>query len=627
MTKILILIVMIELFYGCTTMNTSISLSNSVEKLKIGYKKKFPTKEINYIPLMKILLRYVIPDDEKFKYKLKENRMLLMQYSSILNLEEIIPLDDITHIGKKLTNSLTVSNILKLVPKVMLKPFSEIEKISNDSIIEIEKIIKNGNHDEKLSKYIKEEMIFVAIKKGNLRLVKLLVENGASLNIERIKSKKVTPIVFASILGFKDIIDYLIIQNVNLNIGEPFLPTIIKYNDFDLIKKTIEKGVNIDSTDENGNTPLIIAIKEDVQLKIVKYLINNGANLEKLSGDNENILEISKKLHHNKIFNYLKTIYKPKKIQNGNNSILNKIYKLHNSKVRIIKIFSSKDEKKLITINYLGEVKVFDLEEGILLTTLNLNLKQTLLYNGIVSFVDDRKILKIGKEIEIVDIYDDMYHKKFSRKRLKNSNIIHINISDDKKKLLILSGRVFRGIGDVYIWDIEKNKILNSIKSPNTYEVIMKVAYLNEHEIITGDERKGVYIWNIDSKKIVKHLETKFMVLNFYKNSKYLLVLQNKSGKFIYIDIFDIKTMKKLGNISVPYQASSWYTESSCLILDNKVIIGVENGGIYLFDLEKRKNLKLIGIHKGGLIDLIFLPNSKKLISVNNNGFKMWKLQ
>ena len=106
--------------------------------------------------------------------------------------------------------------------------------MSEKNIIEIENIIKKKDYDINNIIYLKtkETLIFNAIKKGNLKLVKILVKNGASLNIKNnpnmpyktlyrvsdirkikyIGYKKisdVTPLELASKMQYHHIVEYL----------------------------------------------------------------------------------------------------------------------------------------------------------------------------------------------------------------------------------------------------------------------------------------------------------------------------------------------------------------------------------------------------------------------------------
>jgi len=180
------------------------------------------TQENSHEKKLMELLIYIIPDNEKMKYKLKENRILLLEYSPIIskkekeklyknlyndkNIKMAKKVNNYEHITKE-ENDFLKESIMKyrndLALLVQNKSFSDIEKMSNHSLEMIQKIIDDKNYD------FPKNLIFYAIQKGNLKLVKLLVENKKTdLNIT-MKGSNITPIQYASNLNFEHIVNYL----------------------------------------------------------------------------------------------------------------------------------------------------------------------------------------------------------------------------------------------------------------------------------------------------------------------------------------------------------------------------------------------------------------------------------
>ena len=88
------------------------------------------------------------------------------------------------------------------------------------------------------------EQLLKECEKGELKIVKFLVENGANIEIK--DNNGMTPLSNACRGGYLDVVKFL-----------------------------IENGANIETKDVNGMTPLLKAISLDV----VKFLVEKGANI------------------------------------------------------------------------------------------------------------------------------------------------------------------------------------------------------------------------------------------------------------------------------------------------------------------------------------------------------------
>ncbi len=119
-----------------------------------------------------------------------------------------------------------------------------------------------------------------AVKTGNLKAVKILVEKGADAN-EGVKLDG-SPLIEASKLGYLDIVKYLISKNADVNIHV-----------------------------EGDETPLIRAAWNG-HLDVVKYLVEHGADINKtvregyrLGTEKRNALRMAKKGKHKAVITYL----------------------------------------------------------------------------------------------------------------------------------------------------------------------------------------------------------------------------------------------------------------------------------------------------------------------------------
>jgi ankyrin repeat protein len=152
---------------------------------------------------------------------------------------------------------------------------------------------------------------------GYLKIVKYLVKNGADvncgagdywfplelavsnnkynvanylidINVEPLyKNENSSHLIWASYEGYLHIVKYLIeTKNVNINykdnkgISALHWACNAKYIDIKIVKYLVSHGANINDVDINGETPLIFACRKG-DYEAVKYLISKGANINK----------------------------------------------------------------------------------------------------------------------------------------------------------------------------------------------------------------------------------------------------------------------------------------------------------------------------------------------------------
>jgi ankyrin repeat protein len=121
----------------------------------------------------------------------------------------------------------------------------------------------------------------IAIQKGNIEIVKYLLDKGASLEVA--DSHGNTPLHIAVGVKNIEIVKYLLDKRANLEAagpnGKPPLYTAIEMGNIETVKYLLDRGARLDVTDSNGNTPLHIAVALK-NIEIVKHLLDKGASLE-----------------------------------------------------------------------------------------------------------------------------------------------------------------------------------------------------------------------------------------------------------------------------------------------------------------------------------------------------------
>ena len=144
-----------------------------------------------------------------------------------------------------------------------------------------------------------EEEYFLKIEKEYLEIVKLLVENGADLDIQDNEGK--TALIWAVKKEYFKIVKLLVENRADLDIQDnegktALIWASIKEN-FKIVKLLVENGADLDIQDNEGKTALIWAVKKEYleeghfeeeyflkiekeYLEIVKLLVENGADLD-----------------------------------------------------------------------------------------------------------------------------------------------------------------------------------------------------------------------------------------------------------------------------------------------------------------------------------------------------------
>jgi uncharacterized protein len=120
--------------------------------------------------------------------------------------------------------------------------------------------------------------LHVAAQKDSLVMSRILVRHQA--NLEAQDSQGYTPLLKALIARNTIIADFLVKSGARLEPDKALhITASLGSADRDVIDFLLKRGASLDSQDEDGNTPLHIAILND-QRVVVKYLINRGARLD-----------------------------------------------------------------------------------------------------------------------------------------------------------------------------------------------------------------------------------------------------------------------------------------------------------------------------------------------------------
>ncbi len=132
---------------------------------------------------------------------------------------------------------------------------------------------------------------FDAVKKGDLPLVKKMVENGQNIEAKDEASLGQTALLWAAFIGYKDIVDYLIEKKANLyatdraDVQSAFKSAVLGGNIdiITLLYPLMKDTIDLNAQDErDGETALMVAVDND-RVDAVRFLIAHNADVNIIS--------------------------------------------------------------------------------------------------------------------------------------------------------------------------------------------------------------------------------------------------------------------------------------------------------------------------------------------------------
>jgi ankyrin repeat protein len=137
--------------------------------------------------------------------------------------------------------------------------------------------------------------LFFASGKGNIEVVKLLLEVGVVPNV-RLKYGS-TPLMFASSYSRVDTIALLLRHNPGVNIQDDHGSSALMEvgDDPTAVELLIENGADIEQTDTDGWTALFCAVHLS-ELKKMEVLLRKGARTDLRDKSGKSVCDIARKL-------------------------------------------------------------------------------------------------------------------------------------------------------------------------------------------------------------------------------------------------------------------------------------------------------------------------------------------
>ena len=108
----------------------------------------------------------------------------------------------------------------------------------------------------------------------------MFCDHGADMSVTSLQG--FTPLIYAGVKGFDEICMYLCLRTKNVdqedNNGKTVFIMYMLKNDTMRCKQLLMRGANINHVNKDFLTPLHFAIENELPEKMIKFLLNAGAN-------------------------------------------------------------------------------------------------------------------------------------------------------------------------------------------------------------------------------------------------------------------------------------------------------------------------------------------------------------
>lgn len=163
----------------------------------------------------------------------------------------------------------------------------------------------NGTYSG-LSVYRNDTPIDIAASNGHREIVRLLIGNGASVNVH--KAGEISTLMQAVLGGYERIIDDLITSGARINDkdgdGNTALHLAAGLGEKDVVIQLIKNGADINARNVDGQTPLLCAVSLK-QVNTARILVERGANVNIADKEGCNPLYVAKKFGLNDLVKVL----------------------------------------------------------------------------------------------------------------------------------------------------------------------------------------------------------------------------------------------------------------------------------------------------------------------------------
>ena len=194
---------------------------------------------------------------------------------------------------------------------------------------------------------------------GHYEIVKELLNYHADVNVQ--SRPGITALIAASCMEHLEIVRLLLNHHADANIqtndGNTALMSVLKRKNYLIVMELCNHNADVNLQDSDGNTALHSVLLEKVTdntINIVKLLLSDNANLEKVNKENKSVIQLAQESHNQDIVQLIKDFSERKKIEAAKREF---------KKLQANQIINEK-KKKLQEVRALNE-EVLDLNQNI----------------------------------------------------------------------------------------------------------------------------------------------------------------------------------------------------------------------------------------------------------------------
>ncbi len=145
--------------------------------------------------------------------------------------------------------------------------------------------------------------LHVAAEKGRIVMVRTLLKHGAA--IDQTTASGDTPLDAALLTGRTQIAELLVAEGARLDPSRLLLKVArAGVSDRDVVRFLIERGADTEARADDGDTPLLIAIRQDNH-RLATHLVNRGADVNVATPAGQSALALARELQARELIHLL----------------------------------------------------------------------------------------------------------------------------------------------------------------------------------------------------------------------------------------------------------------------------------------------------------------------------------